>query len=132
MASDLFFLGIGKGELSDILSLGSLPIACPTIFFIEPDHLNALTSSILEHAKSNVVLHTFALRHKLAALNEGFVTKEGLWDRLVFDNARTKVMGDMAGTLRAVVVSGGMHSFFTSKFLYLSSRMWCVYVRVHV
>lgn len=38
---------------------------------------------------------------------EGFITKQSLWDRLVFDGARVSVLGNGAGTVRAVIVSGG-------------------------
>ena len=38
---------------------------------------------------------------------EGFITKESLWDRLVFDAARVKVLGEGAGTLRALIATGG-------------------------
>jgi long-chain acyl-CoA synthetase len=47
------------------------------------------------------------MRHKKAGMAEGFVSKESLWDRLVFDSARAKVIGEGAGTLRSVIVSGG-------------------------
>jgi long-chain acyl-CoA synthetase len=94
-------------DLSDIISVKKYPIPSPTILFVKPDHLRELTESILAHAKKNRVLNIFAWRHKLAALTEGFVCRESLWDRLVFDGARAETMGDMAGTLRAVVVGGG-------------------------
>lgn len=66
-----------------------------------------LTSSIIEQAKSSGILYTIAWRHKLANMLEGFVTKQSLWDRLVFDRARVAVLGNGAGTVRAVVASGG-------------------------
>lgn len=48
-----------------------------------------------------------AWRHKFSSMLDGFITKQSLWDRLVFDNARAKVMSKGAGTVRAIVVSGG-------------------------
>lgn len=78
------------------------------MLFIRPDHLRSLTDTILQEArKSSWLLFNFAWRHKLAGILEGYMTKQSLWDRLVFDGARVKVMGKGAGTVRAVVVSGG-------------------------
>ena len=94
-------------NLSDMLSVKMYPIPSPTVMFVEPDHLRQLSLAILAHAKKHTVLNMFAWRHKLAALNEGFVSRDSLWDRLVFDSARAETMGEMAGTLRAVVVGGG-------------------------
>ncbi|KAI0933158.1 hypothetical protein AcV5_005970 [Taiwanofungus camphoratus] len=93
--------------LSDLLSINSLPIPSPTLLFIKPTHLSALTTSVLEEARKSSILYSLAWRHKLAAILEGFMTKQSLWDRLVFDGARVKVMGKGAGTVRGVVVSGG-------------------------
>jgi long-chain acyl-CoA synthetase len=50
----------------------------------------------------------------MAGVAEGFITKESLWDRLVFDNARIKVLGEGAGTLRGVIVAGGSFLLFSS------------------
>jgi long-chain acyl-CoA synthetase len=35
------------------------------------------------------------------------MTKDSLWDRCVFDGVRSKVFGEIAGTLRAVISTGG-------------------------
>jgi len=43
----------------------------------------------------------------VAALAEGFLSKESLWDRAVFDGAREHVLHRMANTLKAAVVGGG-------------------------
>ena len=83
------------------------PIPSPTVMFIKPGHLTAIVSGINSEAKSSWLLHAFAWRHKVASLMDGFITNQSLWDRLVFDSARTRVIGDSATTLRAVVVSGG-------------------------
>jgi long-chain acyl-CoA synthetase len=53
-------------------------------------------------------MYALGRRHKLAGVVEGFITKESLWDRLVFDNARIKILGEGAGTLRAVIVADGL------------------------
>lgn len=53
------------------------------------------------------MLYSFAYRHKLAGITEGFISKDSLWDRLVFDNARKTIMGDTANTIRGIVVTGG-------------------------
>lgn len=75
--------------------------------FLKPDHSQSITEAILREAKKNFVLFSFAWRQKVAAINEGFLTKDSLWDRLVFDSARATVVGDIAGSLRSVVVGGG-------------------------
>jgi len=75
--------------------------------FIKPGHLTSIVSGIISEAKKSWLLHAFAWRHKVAGVTDGFVTNQSLWDRLVFDGARVRVIGDSAATLRAVVVSGG-------------------------
>ncbi|KAF8644958.1 hypothetical protein AX16_008161 [Volvariella volvacea WC 439] len=95
--------------VDDLQSFKEYPIPSPTIFFLQSNHLVALTKAIKDAADSSFI-SSIAWRHKLAALKEGFITKESLWDRLVFDVARTKVIGDCVGTLRAVIVSGSMFS----------------------
>jgi len=66
-----------------------------------------LTSSILNAARSGSWLSGLGWRHKVAHATEGFITKERLWDRLVFDAARVKILGEGAGTLRALIATGG-------------------------
>ncbi|KAI6109863.1 hypothetical protein F5141DRAFT_1188772 [Pisolithus sp. B1] len=51
-----------------------------------------LSSSILKHGRESW-LYSFAWRHKLAAFAEGFLSKDSLWDRMVFDNAREHCLG---------------------------------------
>ncbi|TFK42886.1 hypothetical protein BDQ12DRAFT_676954 [Crucibulum laeve] len=92
---------------SDIITGKRYPIPAPTILFIKPQHLNYLVSEILKQASKSWLLFPIAWRHKLAGIADGFLTKDSLWDRLVFDNARAKVMGDGAAALRAIIVSGG-------------------------
>ncbi|RDX48303.1 acetyl-CoA synthetase-like protein [Lentinus brumalis] len=93
--------------LKDLRTSGSYHISSPTILFVHPHHLSSLTDTVLEEArKSSWLLYNFAWRHKLAGILEGYITKQSLWDRLVFDGARVKVMGKGAGTVRAVMVSG--------------------------
>lgn len=93
-------------DLDDTLSYRRYPIPSPTVLFIKPGNLEALVSRIHKEA-SRSLLYSFAMRHKKAGMAEGFVSKESLWDRLVFDSARAKVIGEGAGTLRSVIVSGG-------------------------
>ncbi|CDO70739.1 hypothetical protein BN946_scf184798.g54 [Trametes cinnabarina] len=94
--------------LKDLRTTANYRTPSPTILFVRPDHLDSLSTSILHEAKrSSWLLHNLAWRHKLANILEGFITKQSLWDRLVFDSARVKVMGQGAGTVRAVIVSGG-------------------------
>ena len=84
-----------------------LPIPSPTVLFVHPDHLQELSAAVLSRARKSSFTYPVVWRHKLAALAEGFLSKESLWDRVVFDGARDYVMGRMAGTLKAVVTSGG-------------------------
>ncbi|KAF8163006.1 hypothetical protein B0H34DRAFT_650803 [Crassisporium funariophilum] len=90
-----------------IIAARRYPIPSPTIMFLKPSHLNSVVTGINAEARKSVLLHSFAWRHKVAGVAEGFITNQSLWDRLVFDGARSKVLGDSAATLRAVVVSGG-------------------------
>lgn len=105
-SSDLEPSGFPR-NVDDILSPPKLPIPSPTVLFVHPDHLQSLSTAVLSRAKKSSSIYPVVWRHKLAALAEGFLSKESLWDRLVFDGARDQVMGPMAGTLKAVVVSGG-------------------------
>lgn len=95
------------GALKDINSSSAFPIPSPTILFVKPEHVTSLTSSILNAARSGSWLSGWGWRHKIAHAMEGFITKESLWDRLVFDAARVKVLGEGAGTLRALIATGG-------------------------
>ncbi|TFK55202.1 acetyl-CoA synthetase-like protein [Heliocybe sulcata] len=95
-------------DTSDLTNVSNLPIPFPTIAFLKPGHVHSLTTSILERAKqSSRLLFQTAWRHKLSGLAEGFLTKDSLWDRIVFEGARQTVVGVGAGTVRGVVVSGG-------------------------
>lgn len=94
--------------MKDIDSVKTYSLPSPTILFIKPSHLKAITSAILQDTPKNFFLYTLGWRHKLAGIAEGFITKDSLWDRLVFDRLRVQVLGEAAGTLRAVIVAGGM------------------------
>ncbi|KAI0781105.1 acetyl-CoA synthetase-like protein [Trametes elegans] len=97
--------------LEDLRAVASYRAASPTILFVRPDHVTSLSDTILNEAKkSSWLLYSFAWRHKLAGILEGYITKQSLWDRLVFDGARIKVMGTGAGTVRAVIVGGGLET----------------------
>ena len=93
--------------LADLRSVNKYPIPSPTVLFATPAHLNALASAVVEEASNASFLYSFAWRHKYASLLEGFLTRQSLWDRLVFDAARAKVLGKAAGTVRAAVSAGG-------------------------
>ncbi|KAK7693285.1 hypothetical protein QCA50_002852 [Cerrena zonata] len=97
-----------SADLADLKSAESYSIPSPTLLFVKPTHLTSLTTSILNEAKrSSFILHSLAWRHKFSAIIDGFLTKQSLWDRLIFDDARAKIMGKGAGTVRGVIVSGG-------------------------
>lgn len=82
------------------------PVPAPTILFVQPGQIMDLTERILDEAKKSWI-YTIAWKHKFAGLLDGFLTNQSLWDRLVFDGARAKVMGDEVGAMRTVVASGG-------------------------
>jgi len=95
------------GALKDVDSSSVFPVPSPTVLFVKPEHVISLTSSILNASRSGSWLSGWGWRHKIAHATEGFITKESLWDRLVFDVARVKVLGEGAGTLRALIGTGG-------------------------
>ncbi|PFH46356.1 hypothetical protein AMATHDRAFT_70077 [Amanita thiersii Skay4041] len=105
-----------KLESPDIGAYAKYPIPSPTILFIEPEYLGKLVSSIHQEA-SRSILYSVAMRHKMAGIAEGFLSKDSLWDRLVFDEARARVVGESSSTLRGVIVSG---SPISSRLLNLS------------
>ncbi|KAJ6546491.1 hypothetical protein DFH09DRAFT_1040107 [Mycena vulgaris] len=94
-------------NVTDALSSKVYPIPPPTIAFMKPGHLHTLVDAISKEARKSFFLHPFAWRHKMAGISEGFITKESLWDRLVFDAARSRVAGDRSGALRTVIISEG-------------------------
>jgi long-chain acyl-CoA synthetase len=95
-----------SSPIDDVMSTKQLGLPPATVFFLKPNHLNAVVDSIISNAKKSFMF-PLAWRHKFAAIFEGYFTKESLWDRLVFDNARSTVLGEAAPSLRAVVVSDG-------------------------
>ncbi|KAI6110367.1 hypothetical protein EDD16DRAFT_1810153 [Pisolithus croceorrhizus] len=92
-------------NLADMLSARHHPIPYPMVFFIGLDHLEDLSSSILRHTGESW-LYSFAWKHKLVAFAEGFLSKDSLWGRMVFDHAWEHVLGDMANALKDVIISG--------------------------
>ncbi|KAF9476592.1 hypothetical protein BDN70DRAFT_882203 [Pholiota conissans] len=96
-----------KPDNAEVVATRKYPTPAPTVLFIRPGHLGSIVTGITKTAEKGWVSHAFAWRHKIAGLAEGFITNQSLWDRLVFDSARAKVLGHAAPMLRAVVVSGG-------------------------
>ncbi|KAI0003328.1 acetyl-CoA synthetase-like protein [Russula compacta] len=92
--------------LHDVISTQQVGLPPATVFFLKPTQLDAVVNTIISNAKKSFIF-PLAWRHKLAGIFEGYFTKESLWDRLVFDNARSTVFGERAASLRAVVVSDG-------------------------
>lgn len=95
-----------KDPLTDLKSTQLLGIPPATVYFMRPTHMEAVVNAIVSSAKKSLIF-PFAWRHKVAGILEGYVTKESLWDRLVFDDARSSVLGEAAPSTRAVVVSDG-------------------------
>ncbi|KIY51047.1 acetyl-CoA synthetase-like protein [Fistulina hepatica ATCC 64428] len=94
-------------DVADVTSAKKYRIPSPTVMFIRPTHLEAMTKAIMSEAERRFLAGSIAWRHKISGLAEGYISKDSLWDRLVYDAARAKVLGEGAGALRAVVVSGG-------------------------
>lgn len=100
--------GTAKPEDATALSTRKYPVPSPTVLFIKPTHLVSLANSVLSSARSaSWGLFAMGWRHKLVGLANGWVSNQSLWDRLVFDAARAKVLGEMGASVREVVVSGG-------------------------
>uniref|UniRef100_A0A8H7Y1P5 AMP-dependent synthetase/ligase domain-containing protein n=1 Tax=Psilocybe cubensis TaxID=181762 RepID=A0A8H7Y1P5_PSICU len=97
-----------KPQDASALATRKYPIPSPTVLFITPAHLTSAVQSILSSARSaSWALFALGWRHKLVGLANGWVSNLSLWDRLVFDAARVKVLGEAGGSVREVVVSGG-------------------------
>jgi len=102
------FVEEGKNKVNtvDKLRVKKYPIPSATVMFVNPEQLSWLATRVKEEAMKSWV-YNIGWRHKVAGVEDGFVSNQTLWDRLVFDGARVKVMGDDMGVLRALVVSGG-------------------------
>ncbi|KAH9999009.1 hypothetical protein BJV77DRAFT_978457 [Russula vinacea] len=95
-SSKLFQLDlVSSSPIDDVMSTHKLGLPPTTVLFLKPTHLSAVVDAIMANAKKSLL---FPL---------GYFTKESLWDRLVFDNARSAVFGEDAASIRAVVVSEG-------------------------
>lgn len=77
----------------------------PTVLVVTRLHLNSLTKAVLSAVSG--ALRPFAWRQKSVALAAGAVSKDTIWDSLVFGPARRAALGPMGASLRAVVLSGG-------------------------
>jgi len=104
---DFSFSGPSLIDAGDIVATKKYPMPSPTVLFIKPGHLKSVVAEILHKAAKSFILFSFAKRHKLAGVSDGFITRDSLWDKLVFDSARAKVIGDAAASMRAIIVSGG-------------------------
>jgi len=93
-------------SIDDVMSTRQLGIPPATVLFLKPNHLGDVVNAIISNAKRSFIF-PLAWRHKFAGISEGYFTKESLWDRLVFDNARSVALGDGSASIRAVVVSDG-------------------------
>ncbi|EAU88139.1 acetyl-CoA synthetase [Coprinopsis cinerea okayama7 len=97
----------GSADYRDLTRVMGYPIPFPTVLFLKPEHLRSTTDEILQHARKASLLYRFGWRHKLAGITDGFLTRDSLWDRMLFDSARNRVLGKISATTRAVIVSGG-------------------------
>ncbi|KAH9039000.1 acetyl-CoA synthetase-like protein [Lactarius pseudohatsudake] len=107
-SSKVFKLSPENSEdpIADLKSTQLLGLPPATVYFLKPIHVEAVVNAIVSRAKKSL-LFPFAWRHKVSGIIEGYITKESLWDRLVFDDARGSVLGEAAPSTRAVIVSGG-------------------------
>ncbi|KZV90421.1 acetyl-CoA synthetase-like protein [Exidia glandulosa HHB12029] len=93
-------------DLSEILStVESQRAPSPTVLVVTRLHLNSLTKAVLGAVSG--ALKPFAWRQKNAALAAGALSRDTVWDKLVFAPARRAALGPMGTTMRAVVLSGG-------------------------
>jgi long-chain acyl-CoA synthetase len=95
-----------EDPIDDVKSTQALGLPPATLYFLKPTHMEAVVNAIVSSAKKSW-LFPLAWRHKVAGILEGYLTKESLWDRLVFDDARSSVLGEAALSTRAVIVSDG-------------------------
>ncbi|KZV71784.1 acetyl-CoA synthetase-like protein [Peniophora sp. CONT] len=94
---------VALAPLADLAAAKKLNLPAPTVLFVTPPHLDALVGSVLAEAKKSLMF-PIAWRHKLAAILEGSLTRESMWDRLVLNDAR---LSAGAATVRSVIVAGG-------------------------
>ncbi|KAG8886179.1 hypothetical protein FRB97_007217 [Tulasnella sp. 331] len=80
-------------------------IPSPTVLVISSALFVEVTNAILNQAQQSL-LYSYAHRHKVHALIEGVADKNTVWDRLVFDGARTKALGRLGTSLDRVLVTG--------------------------
>ncbi|KAG9055638.1 hypothetical protein FS842_001619 [Serendipita sp. 407] len=78
----------------------------PTLLFLTPEHLRVVTSNVLNLSKK-FLLFGVAWRHKHAAILRGYLVRDGLWDRQVFNKARISALGLLTNRLRGVAVGPG-------------------------
>ncbi|KAG8831329.1 hypothetical protein FRC17_003282 [Serendipita sp. 399] len=78
----------------------------PTLLFLTPENLRFITTSVLNTSKKSL-LFGIAWRHKQAAILRGYLVKDGLWDRQVFNNARVSALGLLTRGLRGIAVGPG-------------------------
>ncbi|KIM28964.1 hypothetical protein M408DRAFT_329011 [Serendipita vermifera MAFF 305830] len=77
----------------------------PTLMFLTSKHLSLLTTSILNFAKKSF-LFRLAWQHKHSGILQGYLVRDGLWDRWVFMAARKQAVGNGIDKLRAVCIGG--------------------------
>jgi len=93
-------------DQADVLSALNIPgQPAPTVLFLTNSHTESLTASILNHARRSW-LFPLAWRHKQAALFEGSMSKDTLFDKQVFRAARLRALGALANSMREIAVAG--------------------------
>lgn len=90
----------------DGLGVKKYPIPATTMMFVNPEQLTWLIGRVEAEARKSW-LFNIGWRHKTAAVRDGFVGNQTLWDRLVLDGARVKATSEDIGVLSVVVVGGG-------------------------
>ncbi|TDL27569.1 acetyl-CoA synthetase-like protein [Rickenella mellea] len=107
-SASLYIVDEGNSRtVSEVLNVMQGNFPTPTILFLTPQHLDFISSSILSQAKKSF-LFFLARRHKLAALQAGFISQDSFWDRFGFSSARNMVLRNMDRKIRALIITSGV------------------------
>jgi len=90
-------IGFMGGSIRDMMA--DIQILKPTIFAAVPRVLNRLHDKVIQGAAKSKALSTifhFAYSRKLALLRKGIITRDTVWDKLVFG----KIQGMLGGHIR--------------------------------
>jgi len=92
-------LGFMSGSVREMMK--DIQILKPTVFAAVPRVLNRLHDKVMQGAASNKALSAlfhFAYNRKLALLHQGIITRDTIWDKLVFG----KIQNMLGGRIRMI------------------------------